>query len=557
MTNRSLKVRSVASAAILGVALSTAAIGAPDAFAQGQTAGQTANTASANDSTITQTHGTLTIHKKGDPEFTGAPTGNEDKDNNVTGDPLDGVTFEIYKINDIDLSTNEGLAKAAGIKASDYLNDSGAADTNKVTSAGSKPTDNEGKADWDNLPIGAYLVVETGPKAGYTPAAPFIAFVPMTQGNADAQGTTWNYDVHAYPKNYEKPTPTKTVDDSNVQAGGVVVYTIEAPVQTIGQNQTRTQLTIRDTLDLKLTAPSANDLQEPIKTAPGVEGKTGIHVTATDGNGDEITLDTSDYEVTVEGQTVTVDFNEEGLAKLSNGSKVTLKIGAQVKELSGDAHIPNQALVFENDPNTGERNENNPSPTPFVDTFWGDLEFTKVDAENSSTELQGAKFEVYGSENETCDADDLVEGKKVTVNGQSEWTSGANGLVSIKGLHVNNYANASGDERAGQWAAYCLLETESPAGYELLAAPIRFVLTANTERDEDRQPGGVKLTVAGITLTSDYGDLTAEKSIVKNLKDTTPNLPLTGGLGVGILAAIGAGIVAAGAYFARRSAQQS
>ena len=44
-------------------------------------------------------------------------------------------------------------------------------------------------------------------------------------------------------------------------------------------------------------------------------------------------------------------------------------------------------------------------------------------------------------------------------------------------------------------------------------------------------------------------------SEIDNVKQDTPNLPMTGGAGVGILAAIGAAIVAAGAWFARRTAR--
>ena len=44
-------------------------------------------------------------------------------------------------------------------------------------------------------------------------------------------------------------------------------------------------------------------------------------------------------------------------------------------------------------------------------------------------------------------------------------------------------------------------------------------------------------------------------SEINNIKQDTPNLPMTGGAGVGILAAIGAAIVAAGVWFARRSSR--
>ncbi|CAB0578307.1 fimbrial protein [Corynebacterium diphtheriae] len=44
---------------------------------------------------------------------------------------------------------------------------------------------------------------------------------------------------------------------------------------------------------------------------------------------------------------------------------------------------------------------------------------------------------------------------------------------------------------------------------------------------------------------------------IKNLRQDTPNLPLTGGAGVGILAAIGAAIIGAGVWFARRNSAEA
>ncbi|MHC9829417.1 LPXTG cell wall anchor domain-containing protein [Corynebacterium diphtheriae] len=44
---------------------------------------------------------------------------------------------------------------------------------------------------------------------------------------------------------------------------------------------------------------------------------------------------------------------------------------------------------------------------------------------------------------------------------------------------------------------------------------------------------------------------------ITNKKVEGPNLPMTGGAGVGILAAIGAAIIGAGAWFARRNSAES
>ncbi|MBG9324815.1 LPXTG cell wall anchor domain-containing protein [Corynebacterium diphtheriae bv. mitis] len=55
------------------------------------------------------------------------------------------------------------------------------------------------------------------------------------------------------------------------------------------------------------------------------------------------------------------------------------------------------------------------------------------------------------------------------------------------------------------------------------------------------------------------GEATAFTQVaeIQNIRKETPELPLTGGAGVGILAAIGAAIIGAGAWFARRNSAEA
>lgn len=93
--------------------------------------------------------GTLTLHKKADPSDTGTPTGNEDS--GVQGTPLEGVGFTVYKVKNVDLTTNDGIAKAAGLKASDLV-ENGKANLSKVEQInGEKLTQSNGEAKWENL----------------------------------------------------------------------------------------------------------------------------------------------------------------------------------------------------------------------------------------------------------------------------------------------------------------------------------------------------------------------------------------------------------------------
>lgn len=512
MNKFSRTARSVTFAAIVGLSLG---VSAPGAVAQEKS--ENPLTTSVNDAAgksplvNKDAKGALTIHKKADPEVTTEPTGNFDA--TAPGADLQGVGFTIYKIKGIDMATNEGLAAAATAKVEDYLKN-GVANMDKVEliGDGEKQTDAKGEIVHQNLAVGAYVVVETSPKDGYTPAAPFIAYVPMTQNNKEQGGTEWNYNVHAYPKNYSEKKPEKKVVDSGKNVGDKIEYTVSAYAQRIAANQKRTVMRIEDTLDDKLTAPSVNEVK--------IEGfEAG-----------------KDYEVTVVGQKVTVKFLELGLKKIQNGQKIDVTIPAAVKEM-GDGDVKNKAQVFENNPNTGE--ENKPKETPEVHTYYGGVKFTKVEA-GTENKLADAEFKVYGvKDKQTCDKAS-IEGNKldqVKVNGEAKtYKSAANtGLVTIDGLHVNDYANATEGVK-NLYTSYCLVETKSPKGFELLAEPVKFELL----KEKHGQ-------VVDINTTGK----------IENLKDRTPELPMTGGAGVGILAAIGAAIIGAGAWFARRNSAEA
>lgn len=517
MNKFSRTTRSVTFAAMCGLALTTGAVGvyattdfAPAAVAQSVSSPLVDKNA----------QGTLTLHKKADPSDTGTPTGNEDS--GVQGTPLEGVGFTVYKVKNVDLTTNDGIAKVAGLKASDLV-ENGKANLSKVEQInGEKLTQSNGEAKWENLAPSAYLVVETAPKDGYAPAAPFLAFVPMTQSNAEAGGTEWNYDVHAYPKNYASKTPEKSVEDSGKNVGDKIDYTITAYAQTVKENQVRTIFRVEDTLDPKLTAPQPNEV-----TVDGFES--------------------ADYKVSVEGQKVTVAFTEAGLAKLKDNQPVSVHIPATVKEQPENGAIVNTAQVFENNPNTGE--EQTPKETPTVNTYYGGVKFTKVSASDVTKGLADAEFKVFGvKDDQTCDKAS-TDGKtpvltQLKVNNADVYKSAADGLVTIDGLHVNDYANAT-EGTANLYSSYCLVETKSPKGFELLAEPIEFkVLKADVETQQAEKV---------IRLLSEVG----EGGKLKNLEDTTPNLPMTGGAGIGILAALGALIIGAGAWLARRNSAKN
>ena len=459
---------------------------------------ETGTTAGVNAATIDPAKtGSLTIVKMANPDSLGEPTGLEDSA--VSGDPLEGAGFTLYKVTNADLTTNDGLAKAATLTPENAV-------AGDEVAADQETTNSEGKQTWSKLPVGVYLVKETSPVEGYQPAPDFLVFVPMTAANKEQGGTSWQYDVVAYPKNYNQNEPTKTVQDSGVNVGQKVTFEIKATPRTMPADK-RTMFRIEDTLDPSLTVTEDD-----------------ITVTGLDGVG---------YTVTVDGQQVTVKVEGDEAKKIQSGQEVTVTIDANVASMPKGGEIKNQANVFENNPVTGEEEEG--KPTNETETYYAGITFKKVGGDGKA--LEGAKFEVYGAkEGEKCEAAVQNGDAQQTVGDKAEFESGEDGTVTIEGLHVNDTANFDGtNSEANAFVKYCLLETQAPKGFELLSTPVEFTLA----KDE-------KGTMKQLTVGEKEGEIV-------NLKDTTTRLPNTGGIGVLIFVLAGLGIIGGGVYAARRN----
>lgn len=517
MKKNSVAVRSVTIAAVAALSIGVATPGMMSANAQTGVVRED-NGVRVSDSTIAKNAtGTLTIFKRANPAATQAPTG--EVVSPVPGDALEGAGFTLYKVTNADLTTNDGLANASKLTV---------ATAKQGEAFGTEQTtDKDGQATWKDLPVGVYLLKETTTPEGYSPAADSLVFVPMTRQNATNGGTQWLYDITAYPKNTSQQAPEKKVEDSGKNVGDTVEYTIDTWAQTVREGQYRTIYRIEDTLDPALDAEKAT---VKVKPETFVEGKAGT---------DDAPA-TGDYFIRKDGQKIVVEFTDAGVKKITDGQQISATIKAKVKEdILTDGALKNKARQIQNNPNSNQKTEENETPneTPEVKTYFGKINFKKVDSGRNA--LQGATFQVYGTNEATCSNADANKNARQTANGKDTWVSGQDGMVTIDGLHANNIANmdSKGNTTPNKYTKYCLFETKSPGGFELLAEPLEFTLTASTANDT--------VTASEIKVGNNAGEIV-------NLKDTTPKLPLTGGMGIGILAALGALIIAAGAYSAKR-----
>ncbi|WP_225746326.1 SpaH/EbpB family LPXTG-anchored major pilin [Corynebacterium sp. Marseille-P4611] len=493
MNKISRTARSATFAAVVGLSMG---ISAPGALAQDGVvdAQPAAEQGAVNKANINfNKKGSITLFKKKGAESGTAATGQ--KMEGVPGEPLAGVTYKITKLN-YDLQNGDWSKfpkAAADVK-----------DGDKTDTTFEKTTAGEGEAKFSDLPLGIYLVEETNAPDGIVAGAPFIVSVPMVNEASDA----WNYDVIAYPKNTETKTK-KTVKDADQNIQDAYTYTINADAPTWGAGKSLTAFRFEDQLDQRL------DFQKVTEVKAG-----------------ETALGAGDYEVNnpaENGNKLVVKLTDQGLAKVKSGDKMSLTFEVKRKEVGDTTELKNQADVIFNNPNTGNEVKNK---TNEVVTYHGKLKVVKKDGKEDGKVLEGAEFELY-----QCTAANKLGGK-LTVKEQDKWTTGADGTITIDGLHVTDFAD---NAQVTDIKKFCLKETKAPAGYALPENPVTEI---EFTRENIAKTGELEGDDA-VTLVSE----------IENIKRDTPNLPMTGGAGVGILAAIGAAIVAAGAWFARRTAR--
>ncbi|MFG6302215.1 SpaH/EbpB family LPXTG-anchored major pilin [Corynebacterium hesseae] len=501
MNKISRTARSVTFAAVVGLSLG---ISAPGALAQGDTSADapapTTSTTTAEAPSGTSVNranidfskvGSITLYKKKGAESGNAATGGTMED--VPGENLEGVTFKITKLKyDLQKDDWSTFPKTAA----------DVTDTDKTGTTFEKTTDGKGEAKFSDLPLGIYLVEETSAPDGIVGGAPFIVSVPMVNKASNA----WNYDVVAYPKNTETKTE-KTVKDADKHIQDGYTYTINADAPTWGEGKSLTAFRFEDKLDQRL------DFQKVTEVKAG-----------------DTVLETGDYTVNTPAENenkLIVKLTDQGLKKVKSGDQLSLTFEVKRKKVGDTTELKNQADVIFNNPNTGNEVTNK---TNEVMTYHGKLKVVKKDGKETGKVLEGAEFELY----QCTSAANL--GAKLTVKEQDKWTTGTDGTITIDGLHVTDFED---NKEAPATKKFCLKETKAPAGYVL---PEKDV----TEIDFTRE---------NIAKTGEGDDAVTLVSEIENIKRDTPNLPNTGGAGVGILAAIGAAIVAAGAWFARRTAR--
>lgn len=500
--------KAAAFSAAFAIALSAGVVGADANVAQAAEQGQATETTTpskdketVDPSTAPKSGLSLTIHKHKDTKV--GDQGNGTAIEGGLPDPVAGVGYRVEMVQELNEPADWG-------KAAEKTWES---DVNGQYTA-VEETNADGEINLTGLKPGLYKVSELYvPKdSGLVIAKPFLVFVPMTNEAKDG----WIKDVHAYPKNTQVKVEKK-VKDQFANNGEDYTYTITSDIPLTKKGETLTKYIVTDELDSKLDGANS----EVTKVALGESEDSAKTLTAG-----------ADYNVenTGNAQLKKVVFTKDGLKKLTSTSdKVFTTIKTKTNKGETVYHVPNDAkLIVSHHPDDLHDTE---VPSNEVDTYWGDLKIVKQDG-NDKKKLEGATFELVQCQAEGDAWKQTPETTAETVKGDKSWTTDENGTVTIKGIHVTDYAD---DETKPN--DYCLKETKAPKGYVKNDQLIHFDL--KKEGKVDKETGVPTAKIENTATIDNYSD--------KN------HLPNTGGAGFIAIVMAGLAIIGGGFFAARRN----
>ena len=428
--------------------------------------------------------GVINVYKRANPGGTlNGGTGVEEP-GAVQGKALEGVSFTLYKVNDVDPTQPEGweaiqqVTSETAIIAPVLDNNEAPTtttigqDTVGVTQVGQEVTAaGTGLASFTGLAQGLYIVVEgdAGQNLIVSKAAPYYVALPISGENG-----TWLRTVNTFPKNTVSEAPTKsvvadTLNDGQSATDGLLTWTVTQNLPVFDAANPLTAVRFVD--DLSNAGVTTN-------TVASLQVRVG---------GTQLTNQTH-YTAELQGTTLTVSLTDAGLAQLTSGAVLTATYTTQ----GNPGANSNTVESFINNVSTGTQGS---AQTPL-----GQITVQKRDAANQAG-LSGAQFKLcevaVGGGNDTAACDPIATGT----------TADPEGNLVFSNLRVGQYV---------------LVETQAPTGYVLPLNP-----------------------VTPVTVTD--GDSVVTQAIA-NTKNPLPLLPLTGasgqlmtmGVGIGLLVLAGA-----------------
>lgn len=386
-------------------------------------------------------------------------------------------------------ATNEALVNkvskldtAAVQKFANDFTEKALTDNLTSTYTSGKITDSKTSYQFNNLDAGYYLVYVTGGKE-------------IQSSLVTVDGTTDKVNLKT-----TAPSIEKTANKTSVNIGDVVTYTVAGSVpDTIGYSEYVYK--INDTLSKGL---------DFVKNANGdaLDNANEVNVTVAFGEGitDEGTAPTIAALDTTK-KTMSLDLSTWVRANQKNkGKNFTVTYYAKVNKDAVVTEKNKAELVYGNNPSDTTTTKPSEVKTP---TYY--LNINKY-AKNDSKKLAGAKFKLY---KDSVDENNVIKVTGSEGNYVVDPASTTKEFVSVDSITSEGYNLHVNGLAAG---TYYLVETEAPAGYNKLTAPIKVEITKSTTGNE-----------VDWTLSKDN---TPETDKIIDVENSTGSiLPSTGGMG--------------------------
>lgn len=388
--------------------------------------------------------------------------------------PVPGVEFTVTRVPGIDLTTNEGWVEAQELTA-----ELAAELVEGLTPADSGVTDANGQLVFSGLPLGLYYVDPVSAPGGFTTGSPFLVTLPMTDPDSRGQ---WMYTVHVYPKNARADIQLEVRDQDAVKLGDLVRW--------------------QSFSSIPPHALTGYAVEQLLPEGLSLQGGAGGVAVGFNSSGVPELVAGVDYETTVLGQRIYVEFTAAGLKKLeaaiagtegrgnavASGSEVAgssraggpvrVAISYQTKVLKDGEFVvearlyPSRAAL-----ESGSVHEGVTSAT--AATKWGPVEILVAQVGKPEVKIPGVCFQLYATKQ---DAKNRTN--KIIIEGVDEWITDKNGMVHIDGLRFSNFVNGSivkpGDPL---FRTYYAVMTCVPDGWHGSAGELPLIVDSATVAD--------------------------------------------------------------------------
>lgn len=422
----------------------------------------------------------------------------------------------------------------------------GLSKTKTATAVSDTPGETKGKATFEGLNAGYYLVFPEGGSTGEDSRATDAMLINIPTNESDA---TWNIKS-VYPtvdKTVQTDSTGKYAETGSAQIGDTVTFKLTSTVPDM-TDYTKYEFNFVDTMSNGLTFVLGS-----------VEVTIGSVTNETLKPSYKVTDPIPGAPDSGNNNTLTVAFeNLKGVSGIQTGDTITVTYKAVINEnaVTTDPVTNSAKVEYSNDPNSTSKGESTPSTTKVYTYDINVHKYTGSWNEGATGYLEGATF-ILSKDNQLKNSNgaitdgnygedyaDVTNGIELIATGDNYRVAKENESGQIYFTTTDKAITISGLE-AG---TYYLHEVKAPAGYNKLTNPIKIEIRVSDEIVNEKTPSYEDPVYI-------INDKTAEASVsnvIPVLNNNGITLPETGSIGTIGLTILGVGVVLAGIFVPRR-----